>query len=88
MSIISAIAIYFLIWWVTLFTILPFGVRTQEEDGTVVEGSAGSAPIQPRLLQKAIATTIVSGIIFAAFLTVYHYELISLDDIPFLPRFA
>lgn len=88
MSIVSAIAIYFLIWWVTLFAVLPFGVRTQEEEGSVIEGSAGSAPVHPKLFQKALATTLVSGIVFAALMTVYHFELITLDDIPFLPRFA
>jgi len=65
MSIGSAIAIYFIIWWLTLFAILPWGVRTQAEDGEVVPGTVPSAPSRPFLLRKAIATTIVSGIIFA-----------------------
>ncbi|MCB1491238.1 MAG: DUF1467 family protein, partial [Rhodobiaceae bacterium] len=31
MSIASGVAIYFLIWWLVLFAVLPFGVRTQAE---------------------------------------------------------
>jgi predicted secreted protein len=33
MSLSFGIAIYFVIWWVLLFAILPFGVRTSEEAG-------------------------------------------------------
>jgi len=29
------IAIYFIIWWVVLFAVLPWGVRSQEESGEV-----------------------------------------------------
>ena len=31
-----AIGIYIFIWWITLFAVLPFGVRTQQEAGEVV----------------------------------------------------
>jgi predicted secreted protein len=30
-SVTTAVAIYFLIWWITLFAVLPFGVRAQHE---------------------------------------------------------
>ena len=29
----TAFAIYFVIWWIVLFLTLPFGVRSQHEDG-------------------------------------------------------
>ncbi|MGL4496733.1 MAG: DUF1467 family protein, partial [Beijerinckiaceae bacterium] len=32
----SLIAIYFVIWWIILFAVLPFGVRSQVEEGKVV----------------------------------------------------
>ena len=32
MAIATAIAIYFLIWWIVLFAVLPWGVRAQGED--------------------------------------------------------
>ena len=37
MSIFTALAIYFIIWWVVLFTVLPFGIRSQAEHGTLCE---------------------------------------------------
>ena len=29
----TGFAIYFVIWWIVLFLTLPFGVRSQHEDG-------------------------------------------------------
>jgi len=48
MQIGSLVAIYFIIWWLCLFTVLPFGVRSQVEAGEVVPGSEPGAPVKPR----------------------------------------
>lgn len=87
MSVSLSIASYFIIWWLTLFMILPLGVKTQAEDGDVVPGSAESAPTSPNILKKMGLTTIVAAIIFAGVYSVITYNLISIDDIPFLPKF-
>ena len=39
MAIATAIAIYFLIWWLALFAVLPWGVRTQAEEGEGMPGT-------------------------------------------------
>jgi predicted secreted protein len=77
----TAIAIYFLIWWTTLFAVLPWGVRSQAESGEVVAGSDPGAPSLPRLRNKLIWTTLVSSVVFAAFYTVYTLRLVTLDDL-------
>lgn len=62
----TALMVYGILWWLVLFMILPIGVRTPDEEGVdVAEGHVASAPVRPRLWWKALATTIVSGIIFA-----------------------
>ena len=67
-------AIYFVVWWLVLFTILPIGMHTQEEEGEVVLGTARSAPVRPRLLRKAVITTIVTTILVGAFVAaVIHF---------------
>lgn len=81
----SAIAIYFVIWWIGLFAVLPWGIRSQWETGEVVEGSDPGAPVTPRLLRIVIANTIFATAVFAAFYYVYTSKLITLDSIPFLP---
>jgi predicted secreted protein len=65
MSVTLAIALYFVIWWTTLFAVLPFGVRTQGEAGEIVPGTPASAPVKPRLAWVAGVNTIVSAIVFA-----------------------
>ena len=87
MSLSLALAIYFICWWVALFIVLPIGVRTQEEEGHVVPGTPSSAPTAPRLLRTLIATTLLGAMLFAAVFSIIAFELIALDDIPFLPRF-
>jgi predicted secreted protein len=63
MGIGSIVAVYFVVWWVVLFAVLPFGVRTQDETGDVTLGTTSSAPARPLLVRKAIATTIVAAVV-------------------------
>lgn len=58
------VAIYFIVWWVTLFTILPIGVRSQQEAGEVVPGSEPGAPARPRLLRVMLINTGVAAVVF------------------------
>jgi predicted secreted protein len=81
MSLATSIAIYFIIWWVVLFAVLPWGVRSQEEGGDVVSGSDPGAPVVPRLWWKLLWTTIVAGVVFAVFAFVYVNRLVTFDDL-------
>src|SRR3954451_1729801 len=65
-SISTAIAIYFVIWWITLFLTLPFGVRSQHEDGAGVDGTDPGARVLARMGRKLVWTTVISAGIFAA----------------------
>jgi predicted secreted protein len=87
MTLSFAIAIYVVIWWVVLFAMLPIGVRTQAEEGEVSPGTPESAPHRPRLLPKMLATTVVASILFAAIYVIIVHRVITLDQIPFLPRY-
>lgn len=82
MSTMSAIAIYFIIWWISLFALLPFGLRTQAEDGNVTLGTVASAPAQPRVWLAFFRTTIVATIIFFAYYYVTQVMGFGLNDIP------
>lgn len=76
MTLVSLIAIYFVVWWVVLFAVLPWGMRTQEEEGDIVLGTTHSAPVRPRLLRKALATSVVAAVVVGAFwLAVEHFGL-------------
>jgi predicted secreted protein len=79
MAVSTSIAIYFLIWWVVLFAVLPWGVRAQGEGGT--PGTDPGAPVIANLKAKLAWTTIVTTVIFAAFWVVYTRRLVSLEDL-------
>jgi len=79
MTLSTAIAIYFLIWWVVLFAVLPWGVRAQGEAGA--PGTDPGAPVVSNLRMKLLWTTIVSLIIFAACWFVYTRRLVTIEDL-------
>jgi predicted secreted protein len=81
MPLTTAAAIFFLIWWVVLFAVLPWGVRSQHEAGEMVPGTDPGAPLIPNLWKKLIWTTIVSAAIFAACYAVYVNRLITLEGL-------
>jgi predicted secreted protein len=65
MNVVGGLALYFVIWWITLFAVLPFGIRSQEEAGEVVAGTEPGAPVLPGLLKKAVITSLIAAVIFA-----------------------
>ncbi|MGD0317775.1 MAG: DUF1467 family protein [Xanthobacteraceae bacterium] len=81
MPITTAVAIFFLIWWVVLFAVLPWGIRSQHEGGEIVPGTDPGAPAIPNLGRKLLWTTLVSIVIFAASYVVYVDRLISLEGL-------
>jgi len=81
MPITTAAAIFFLIWWVVLFAVLPWGIRSQHEGGEIVPGTDPGAPAVPKLGRKLIWTTLVSGVVFVAFYVVYSDRLLPLEGL-------
>lgn len=64
MDLFGGIVVYVIIWWLVLFTVLPWGIRPLEKPE---KGHATSAPARPRLLIKfAITTAIATGLWFVA----------------------
>jgi predicted secreted protein len=64
----TSIAIYFVIWWVALFAVLPFRVKSQVEAGEIEVGSDPGAPHQVHLLWYALVTSGVATIASLVFL--------------------
>jgi predicted secreted protein len=81
MSLTTGLAIYFVVWWIVLFAVLPWGIRSQLESGEVAPGTDPGAPAVPRLRSKLIWTTVVATITFAVMDVVYTYRLITLEDL-------
>ena len=75
----TAVILYALIWWVVLFAVLPFGTRPVA-DADVEAGGWRGAPERPLLRRKIIATTVVSGLIWAGSLALIRSPYMSFRD--------
>ncbi len=74
MNIGSLVAIYFVVWWIVLFMVLPFGVRTQQESNDVTLGTVASAPARPPLLRIVVLTSLFAAVpVGALWLAVEQY---------------
>ena len=81
----SVAAIYVLFWTLSLFLVLPFGVRTSEEMGAErVPGHAESAPQSFSFGRVALRATIVSAILFGLFYANYVFGWIGVEDLGWL----
>lgn len=83
MSLITAVAIYFIVWWLVLFAVLPIGVRSQREDGEITLGTDHGAPVRPLLVRKAIITSAISAAIFAGIYVAFAVYGFTLEDLIF-----
>ena len=64
MTITSAIVLLSVYWFIILFIVLPINITTQNDERTVVEGTAPSSPVNPNLKRKFSITTIISIILW------------------------
>ena len=81
MSPFSAFVVYLLIWWVTLFGVLPMGVRGQAEENDIVNGSEPGAPVNSDIKRKFVITTIIATIIWVIVCAVIISGILSWDDL-------
>ncbi|MBP2547235.1 putative secreted protein [Neorhizobium galegae] len=82
MQFLSAFAVYFVIWWITLFAILPIGLRTQGDEQDVVLGTVESAPARFRGGRVVLMTTIASALIYGAWYLASTYFGFSMNSLP------
>ncbi|MBV1918939.1 MAG: DUF1467 family protein [Sphingomonadaceae bacterium] len=83
----SIIAIYSLFWVLSAFLIMPFGVRTvEEEGGDKVSGHADSAPANFRPGRIMARTTILAAVLFGLFYLNYINGWIGVDDLNFFGK--
>jgi predicted secreted protein len=62
MSWLSAAVVFIMVWWLVLFTVLPWGAAPPEE---VEPGMAPSAPARPRIALKLLVTTVIAVLLTA-----------------------
>lgn len=83
----SYAAIFFVLWWLVLFAVLPFGISGQNQD-EIILGTERGAPSRVGFARKALITTAVTAVIFAGYYFLTAILGYSFDDIPsFVPAY-
>jgi len=78
----SIIGIYLLFWVLSAFLVMPFGVRTpDEENAEVMRGHAESAPVNYNPKRIALRATVLSVILFGAYYLNYVNGWIVANDL-------
>jgi len=70
---ITHLAVYFVIWWITLFCVLPFGVRSED---SVTLGNDPGAPQQSRIVLKLVINTFVALAVWFVVFLVDYFDLV------------
>jgi predicted secreted protein len=82
----TAILLYVVIWWLILFMVLPWGVRSSHEAGVDIEpGHDKGAPVNPRIWLKTGLTTLIATTIMAFVLASVQFEWIDYRSLLALP---
>lgn len=79
----TALAIYLMIWWITLFAVLPIGGNPSHHEAgvEVIKGNDPGAPVNLNLWKKVKLNTIVATVVWAilmAVILIFKLELTSL----------
>ena len=87
MKLTSILAIYVLFLTLSLFLVLPFGVRTPEEEGTkAAPGHAESAPHRFSFGTVALRAAILGTVLTALYVANYIFGWIRVQDLDWLNR--
>ena len=79
----AVFAIYFLMWVICAFIMLPFGLRTPDETGeTLLKGQADSAPSNFQPMMVVLRATILSGFLFGLYYANYVEGWVTVEMLP------
>lgn len=53
----TGLASFLILWWLSLFVVLPLGVRGQAESDSVEPGTEPGAPVRSNMYRKALWAT-------------------------------
>ena len=78
----SILAIYALLWVLSAFILLPFGIKTHDEAGIEkIPGQADSAPANYRPGRVALRATALAAVLCALYVANYVYGWVGVEDV-------
>jgi len=77
MSWVTHLAIYFIVWWITLFMVLPFGVQRET---SVIGGNDPGAPQQARMGIKLLVNTLLALVVWFGIFLIDWFDWVTIKD--------
>ncbi|NQW01712.1 MAG: DUF1467 family protein [Rhodospirillales bacterium] len=79
MSVGELFVVYFIVWWLVLFMVLPFGI-TRVDPTTLLPGQDPGSPAKGRLILKMCITSAIALVLLVIYYYVGTSGLISFRD--------
>ncbi len=83
MTISAAAVLFAVIWFMTLFIVLPIGLRTQGDKGEIVPGTHASSPVNAQLGRKVKWVTLITILLWVPLYFVITSGMITVDMLDF-----
>lgn len=84
----TSLVLLAVVWFMTLFIVLPLRMKTQGDTGDIVPGTPSSAPDNIQMKKKFLLTTFVAVPIWAALVAVILSGWITVDSFDLFTRFG
>lgn len=81
MSVSASIVLYAVVWFMTLFVVLPLRLKSQSEAGDVVPGTPASAPANPQVKKRMIIVTVVATVIWIPICAIIISGILSIEKL-------
>lgn len=88
MSIVSAIVLFAVIWFMVLFVVLPIRLETQGDRGEIVPGTHAGAPANLKMAKKARLVTLIAAILWVIIAGVIFSGIITVEDLDWFGRMS
>lgn len=88
MAITSALVLFAVVWFMTLFIVLPLRLKTQGDVGKVARGTPSSAPVDPQLKKRALIVTGITVVIWAILMAVILSGKVQVEDFDWFDHFT
>lgn len=86
MAITSAVVLYAVAWFMTMFIALPIGLKTQGDVGERIPGTHAGAPVNYNPRRKAIIVTCIATVIWGIVVSIILYSGITWHDFDWTTR--
>ena len=86
MSIVSAIVLFAVYWFITLLVVLPLRLETQGDRGEIEPGTHAGSPADPQMKKRFVVTTCVAFVLWAITVAVVVTGTLTMQDLDIFNR--